>query len=259
MQKHVPDRTNPSGIMSNQSTQQSYSPNTMSPEDPLREMATQQALAPDILADPSCDIPLDALSRLLEQSDAQIMAYEPELRKKFGKALLASPLYAPVEQSGTNPDGSHDVSLQAAIMEDIPHVLIFSSLDNLMLFCEPGTNFVEVTGLDIITQIQNHFAILNAGTNGRAFTPKDLSEVLHHHEQNPSLDPVAPVSGTKPMAAQQPQEFAPQLQQPLRQQGQQQRQHQGQYQPNNPQQSVASRPVASPSDTQYVPPPMVQR
>ena len=50
-----------------------------------------------------------------------------------------------------------------------------------------GARFARASGLDVLTQIQNRFAILNPGSDGRAFAPDDIAEILGKPEPTPHV------------------------------------------------------------------------
>lgn len=120
----------------------------------------------------------DDIADLLAQTNVQTMANDPIIRQAFSIALLASDLFVPVEQSEAEQDQAGGVSLQATSVNGQPHILLFSSRGKLGAFCGKGTRFARASGLDILSQIQGHFAILNAGPEGRAFAPDDIAQIL---------------------------------------------------------------------------------
>ncbi len=122
--------------------------------------------------------PEDELANMLKQASAEMMANDPIVRKAFSIGLLASDLFIPVEQTEDEQKKAGGVSLQAISINDVPHVLLFSSVEKLGKFMGKGTRFARASGIDVLTQIQNSFAILNPGLNGRALAPEDIMEIL---------------------------------------------------------------------------------
>ncbi|PHR60139.1 MAG: hypothetical protein COA43_07510 [Robiginitomaculum sp.] len=120
----------------------------------------------------------DELADMLAQADAQKLTHDPILRKAFSVGILASDLFVPVEQSEDEQAQAGGVSLQAMPINDTPHVLLFSSKEKLGAFMGANTRFARASGLDILTQLQGNFAVLNPGPTGRALAPEDIAEIL---------------------------------------------------------------------------------
>lgn len=130
------------------------------------------------MTDTSNDQPSDDLANMLEQATPEMMQSDPIVRKAFSVGLLASDLFVPVEQSEDEQKQAGGVSLQAIGINDTPHVLLFSSIEKLGAFMGAGTRYARASGLDVLTQLQGGFAILNPGENGRALAPDDIAEIL---------------------------------------------------------------------------------
>lgn len=122
--------------------------------------------------------PKDELASMLEQASAEMMAGDPIVRKAFSVGLLAAEIYVPVYQSEDEQAATGGVSLQAMNINDMPHVILFSSVEKLGEFMDVGTRYACASGLDVLTQIQNSFAVLNPGPDGRVLAPDDIAEIL---------------------------------------------------------------------------------
>ena len=133
------------------------------------------------------DTPKDDLAKMLDQASAEMMAGDPIVRKAFSVGLLAADLFVPVEQTETEQKQAGGVSLQAVNIDDIPHVMLFSSIEKLGAFMGEGTRFARASGLDVLGQIKHSFAILNPGPDGRALAPDDIAEILGKPESTPHV------------------------------------------------------------------------
>jgi len=118
------------------------------------------------------------LERLLGDTSPEALAQDPILRRAFIVALLASDFYLPVEETETEQSERGGVSLQAVIVNDMPHALMFSSEARLKDFCETGTRFARVVGNAVFPSLSGQFAILNPGPTGLVLTPEDMAEIL---------------------------------------------------------------------------------
>lgn len=120
----------------------------------------------------------DDLASMLEQASAEMMAGDPIVRKAFSVGLLAAEIFVPVYQTEDEQASTGGVSLQAMNINDMPHVILFSSVEKLGEFMDVGTRYACAPGLDVLTQIQNSFAVLNPGPDGRVLAPDDIAEIL---------------------------------------------------------------------------------
>ena len=120
----------------------------------------------------------DLLAEMIDGTTPEQMAGDPILRQAFTIALLASDLFVPVEQSENEQKQAGGVSLQAVLINDIPHVLLFSSKEKLGAFTGPGTRFARAVGNAVLPSIKDGYAILNPGEKGRALTPEDMEMIL---------------------------------------------------------------------------------
>lgn len=131
--------------------------------------------------------PKDDLASMLDQASADMMASDPIVRKAFSVGLLAAELFVPVYQTEDEQAAAGGISLQAVNIGDTTHVLLFSSVEKLGEFMDAGTRYACASGLDILTQIQHSFAVLNPGPDGRALTPADIAEILGNPEPTPHV------------------------------------------------------------------------
>ncbi len=102
----------------------------------------------------------------------------PAARTAFSLALMGSDLYVPVEQSAAEQKRDGGVSLQAIAIDDIAHVLLFTSREKLASFADEGTRFARASGKDIFPNLRGAHAVLNPGPLGRQFTPDDIASLL---------------------------------------------------------------------------------
>jgi len=90
---------------------------------------------------------------------------------------MASDIYAPVLDSETQQAENGGVSLMATSVNDVPHILIFSSQENMKGFVETGTRFAKVAGHDLFPLLLGNHAILNPGPSGLKLSPEDIAEI----------------------------------------------------------------------------------
>ena len=120
----------------------------------------------------------DELAEMIDGTTPEQMAGDPILRQAFTVALLASDLFVPVEQTEDEQKQAGGVSLQAVMIDDNPHVLLFSSQEKLGAFTGTGTRFARATGDAVLPSLKGSYAILNPGVNGRVLAPEDIAVIL---------------------------------------------------------------------------------
>jgi hypothetical protein len=120
----------------------------------------------------------DQLGDMLESVSAEQMSTDPILRQAFTVALLASDLFVPVEQTEEEQEQAGGVSLQAVMIDEVAHVLLFSSQEKLGAFSGPGTRFARASGNAVLPSLRGSFAILNPGKKGRILAPEDIATIL---------------------------------------------------------------------------------
>jgi len=120
----------------------------------------------------------DQLGDMLDEVSAEQMSGDPILRQAFTVALLASDLYVPVEQTEAEQELAGGVSLQAVMIDDTPHVLLFSSREKLGAFTGAGTRFARAAGNAVLPSLRGSYAILNPGEKGRILAPEDIAAIL---------------------------------------------------------------------------------
>ena len=121
---------------------------------------------------------IDELGEMLESVSAEQMSADPILRQSFTIALLASDLFVPVDQSESEQEEAGGVSLQAVMINDIAHVLLFSSQEKLGEFTGAGTRFARAAGNAVLPSLRGSYAILNPGEKGRILAPEDIAAIL---------------------------------------------------------------------------------
>lgn len=115
---------------------------------------------------------------MLKQTTPEQLAGDPIARKAFSVAMLASEFYLPVEESAEEQAKAGGVSLQAVVINNQPHVVIFSSEERMNAFAPTGTRFARASGNSFFPSLMGHYAILNPGPAGLVFTPEDIAEIL---------------------------------------------------------------------------------
>lgn len=126
----------------------------------------------------SDDDSVDAIGNMLDTEPADGLANDAVKRMLFSTALLASDLYVPVNEDELTQSAQSGVTLMAVPIDDVPHVLLFSSPERLGAFTGAGTRFGKASGAVILSQVQGNHAILNPGPNGRALAPDDIAQIL---------------------------------------------------------------------------------
>ena len=114
---------------------------------------------------------------MLASATPQQLATDPVMRAAFIVGLMASDIYVPVEQSEAEQAEQGGVSLMALNVEDIPHVLLFSSEKALRKFANTGQRFAKVSGNALFPNLEGQNAILNPGPKGLKLTPEDIVQI----------------------------------------------------------------------------------
>lgn len=120
----------------------------------------------------------DAIAELLDAASAEDFAADPVKQMLLGTAMLASDLFIPVHESADEQAQAGGVSLVATPVNDVPHVLLFSSQQKLADMMGAGQRFARASGKDVLMQLQSAHAILNPGPHGRAMAPEDIRKIL---------------------------------------------------------------------------------
>jgi len=116
--------------------------------------------------------------QMLKHTTPEQLAGDPIAREAFSVAMLASDFYLPVEESAEEQADAGGVSLQAVVINNQPHVVLFSSEDRMNAFAPSGTRFARANGSSFFPSLIGHYAILNPGPAGLVFTPEDIAEIL---------------------------------------------------------------------------------
>jgi len=123
--------------------------------------------------------------QMLKHTTPEQLAGDPIARKAFSVAMLASDFYLPVEQSAEEQADAGGISLQAVVINNQPHVVIFSSEERMNAFAPSGTRFARANGGSFFPSLMGHYAILNPGPAGLVFTPDDIAEILGKEATQP--------------------------------------------------------------------------
>ncbi|WP_026941889.1 SseB family protein [Hellea balneolensis] len=115
---------------------------------------------------------------MLAHTTPEQLAGDPIARKAFSVAMLASDFYLPVEENEKKQADKSGISLQAVVVNNTPHVVIFSSEERMNAFAPSGTRFARANGGSFFPSLMGHHAILNPGPAGLVFTPEDIAEIL---------------------------------------------------------------------------------
>jgi len=115
---------------------------------------------------------------MLSQTTPEQLASDPILRKAFTVAMLASDFYLPVEGTEADQAEAGGISLQAVVVNQQPHVVLFSSEGRMNAFAPTGTRFARVSGTNFFPSLLGNYAILNPGPAGLVLTPDDIAEIL---------------------------------------------------------------------------------
>ena len=113
------------------------------------------------------------------------LAGDPIARKAFSVAMLSSDFYLPVQEDAKEQADAGGVSLQAVVINNQPHVVIFSSEDRMNAFAPAGTRFARANGGSFFPSLMGHYAILNPGPAGLVFAPEDIAEILGKEATQP--------------------------------------------------------------------------
>jgi len=116
--------------------------------------------------------------QMLSQTTPEQLAGDPIARKAFSVAMLASDFYLPVSKKAKNQADSSKISLQAVVINNQPHVVMFSSEDRMNSFAPSGTRFARANGSSFFPSLKGQYAILNPGPAGLVFTPEDIAEII---------------------------------------------------------------------------------
>ena len=115
---------------------------------------------------------------MLANTTPEQLAGDPIARKAFSVAMLASDFYLPVEENAEQQAEAGGISLKAVVINNHPHVVIFSSEEHMKTFTPAGTRFARTNGTSLFPSLMGHYAVLNPGPTGLLFTPKDIAEIL---------------------------------------------------------------------------------
>ena len=116
--------------------------------------------------------------QMLSHTTPEQLAGDPIARKAFSVAMLASDFYLPVQEDEKEQADAGGVSLQAVVINNQPHVVLFSSEERMNAFAPSGTRFARANGGSFFPSLMGHYAILNPGPAGLVFTPDDIAEIL---------------------------------------------------------------------------------
>ena len=117
------------------------------------------------------------LDKMLASTSPEQLAGDPIMRAAFIVGLMASELFIPVMESEAEQADSGGVSLMAMAVDDVPHVLLFSSEKSLRKFASTGQRFAKVSGLNLFPNLMGQNAILNPGPKGLKLTPEDIAQI----------------------------------------------------------------------------------
>ena len=116
--------------------------------------------------------------QMLSHTSPEQLAGDPIARKAFSVAMLASDFYLPVQEDEKEQADAGGISLQAVVINNQPHVVLFSSEERMNAFAPSGTRFARANGGSFFPSLMGHYAILNPGPAGLVFTPEDIAEIL---------------------------------------------------------------------------------
>jgi len=126
--------------------------------------------------------------QVLSQTTTEQLAGDPIARKAFSVAMLMSDFYLPVQESAKEKAAADNISLQAVVINEKPHVVLFSSESRMNSFVPTGTRFARANGSSFFPSLQGQYAILNPGPTGLVFTPDDITEILATKTTQPHQD-----------------------------------------------------------------------
>ena len=115
---------------------------------------------------------------MLKHTTPEQLAGDPIARKAFSVAMLTSDFFLPVEESAEEQAEAGGISLQAVVINNQPHIVLFSSVERMNAFAPVGTRFARASGSSFFPSLIGHYAILNPGPAGLVFTPDDIGEIL---------------------------------------------------------------------------------
>ena len=122
---------------------------------------------------------------MLAHTTPEQLAGDPIARKAFSVAMLSSDFYLPVQEDAKEQADAGGVSLQAVVINNKPHVVLFSSEDRMNAFAPAGTRFARANGGSFFPSLMGHYAILNPGPAGLVFAPEDIAEILGKEATQP--------------------------------------------------------------------------
>jgi len=114
---------------------------------------------------------------MLASAAPEQLANDPIMRAAFIVGLMASDIFIPVMESEDEQADAGGVSLMAMSVEDVPHVLLFSSEKALRKFADTGQRFAKVSGMNLFPNLMGQNAILNPGPKGLKLTPEDIAQI----------------------------------------------------------------------------------
>lgn len=117
------------------------------------------------------------LDKMLASAAPEQLANDPIMRAAFIVGLMASDIFIPVMESEDEQADAGGVSLMAMSVEDVPHVLLFSSEKALRKFANTGQRFAKVSGMNLFPNLMGQNAILNPGPKGLKLTPEDIAQI----------------------------------------------------------------------------------
>lgn len=117
------------------------------------------------------------LDKMLASAAPEQLANDPIMRAAFIVGLMASDIFIPVMESEDEQADAGGVSLMAMPVEDVPHVLLFSSEKALRKFANTGQRFAKVSGMNLFPNLMGQNAILNPGPKGLKLTPEDIAQI----------------------------------------------------------------------------------
>lgn len=117
------------------------------------------------------------LDKMLASAAPEQLANDPIMRAAFIVGLMASDIFILVMESEDEQADAGGVSLMAMSVEDVPHVLLFSSEKALRKFADTGQRFAKVSGMNLFPNLMGQNAILNPGPKGLKLTPEDIAQI----------------------------------------------------------------------------------
>lgn len=143
----------------------------------LRAIALAKTAKPMLRVTESPNTMANDLDKMLASTSPEQLAGDPIMRAAFIVGLMASDLFIPVMESEAEQTVSGGVSLMAMAVDDVPHVLIFSSEPSLRAFASTGQRFAKVSGLNLFPNLSGQNAILNPGPKGLKLTSEDIAQI----------------------------------------------------------------------------------